>query len=1039
MGFDDRSHPDGSCLPNKENPSETHSLGVPIGEKQDRESTNVVRKRVFFADYELLETIGDAGGMGIVNRAVEQSFLRRTVALKRIKAGLEADEVDTQRFKIEVESVANFDHPNIIKVFHCGTHEGQLYYSMPLLEHGSLRAKLNAQRQLEQHDAASIVRDVADAIAYAHQREILHRDLKPANILFDGLGNPIVIDFGCAKRLGDLSDLTISSTPLGTFAYMPPEQVREAGSVNETADVFSLGAILYKCVVGRAPFQGETVYETWERLVSKNYTPQRPSDANPLVHRDLEAICLKCIEKDPSRRYQSAELLVEDLDHFLAGESTSARPRTYWQRVTDWCNKKRLAVATLSLIAMVCVILTGLLLTNEYRVEPRSLVAPDPTTTAPSMPTDEPDEWQYASRFSEVYAKWQNADISSNDARLEALVQDSTFDHVASWERGYLDHIVRASAPISRIVHDHPSHCIAADPSREQVAFGDAAGQVHLLRPFKSGWQSHVTLQHHSSGETGPINDLAFSSDGRLLLACTASGRLLLWRDQAGIWAETESVLVDSQDSLTQIALSLDASHVVVGTESGAIYIFNVMTKAMTYSLFDAFPDGIKKMELGFLANIPCLLIASGGQVQIQKLDDNAMALVGSPKTVIEWTSDISSLALDPGGRMVAAGAANGSLLMWYLDAPRDQKTVELNAQSPKFRDVMFNRGGHLLLTADESGIVRYWNPFNGKDFGPVAGHGSPVQSATFIEPPVPRRSRWEFDGLTSLLDRSESSFRFATIDADSTIQFWQKSPSTSETLVALGLPQSPVRSLACSADSRTIFCTHRSGDQNEIRSWNVKNRTMSSRVAFASDDEIKNFISLKRVEDDLDDEFAVHYQSGIVEIWNGFSPTHHQRVASDGAAIAFTPVMDGFLALDKQRQLKRWDKTSTDWEMIRGPIAATTDRLHGTRTSAVVVDRGHGVVDCLANRTSGGSEGRLMDLSAESVVAVSPEGRRVAVCNDRRTIQIRTATTDSLLMTLTEESGDVSALVFSPDGRLLIAGNERGEIRLWGNSHPHE
>ena len=239
--------------------------------------------------------------MGVVFQATQIS-LNRPVALKMILAGQLADETDVKRFHSEAEAAANLDHPGIVPIFEVGQHEGQHYFSMGFVEGQSLAQRL-AEGPLPAREAAALIRSrSAEAIAYAHQRGVIHRDLKPANILLDADGNPRVTDFGLAKRVQADSGLTGSGQIMGTPSYMPPEQAGgKRGEVGPAADVYSLGATLYALITGRPPFQAATAMDTVLQVL--NDEPVPPRRLNATIPRDLETICLKCLEKEPGKRY----------------------------------------------------------------------------------------------------------------------------------------------------------------------------------------------------------------------------------------------------------------------------------------------------------------------------------------------------------------------------------------------------------------------------------------------------------------------------------------------------------------------------------------------------------------------------------------------------------------------------------------------------------------------------------------------------------------------------------------------------------------
>jgi len=283
-----------------------------------------------FGDYELLEEIG-RGGMGVVYKA-RQISLNRVVALKMVLAGRLADEDDLQRFRTEAESAGRLQHPNIVAVHEVGSVDGQHFFSMEYIDGTSLAKRL-AAGPLSGRTAARYVRQIAHAVHCAHEHGTLHRDLKPGNIMLDRSDEPHVTDFGLAKRLGGDSGQTRTGMVVGTPSYMAPEQAAgKSRELGPACDIYGLGAVLYELLTGRPPFRAETPLHTIMQVIENEPVPPRLLNTN--VDADLETICLKCLEKDPARRYATAEDLACDLDRYLNREPISARSSNILARLT---------------------------------------------------------------------------------------------------------------------------------------------------------------------------------------------------------------------------------------------------------------------------------------------------------------------------------------------------------------------------------------------------------------------------------------------------------------------------------------------------------------------------------------------------------------------------------------------------------------------------------------------------------------------------------------------------------------------------------
>ena len=275
----------------------------------------------YFGDYELLAEIA-RGGMGVVYRA-KQVSLDRTVALKMMRPGLLSTDLEIQRFLSEARTAASLRHPNIVAIHEAGEFDGLHYFSMDLVEGPSLAAVVRGG-PLAPDEAARCVQVLAETVHYAHTQGILHRDLKPSNVLVDAAGRPCITDFGVARRLDSDATITASGTVMGTPAYMPPEQASgQAGSITAASDVYALGAILYELLTGQAPFRAGSQLETVRMVLETE--PVRPGLLNPAIDAAIEAICLRCLAKEPAKRFLSAAALADDLKRFLGGEPVQSR------------------------------------------------------------------------------------------------------------------------------------------------------------------------------------------------------------------------------------------------------------------------------------------------------------------------------------------------------------------------------------------------------------------------------------------------------------------------------------------------------------------------------------------------------------------------------------------------------------------------------------------------------------------------------------------------------------------------------------------
>src|SRR5678815_2990810 len=308
-----------------------------------------------FGDYELLEEIA-RGGMGVVYKARQKS-LDRTVAIKMLLFGPMASQAVIRRFRVEAVAAGSLHHPNIVAIHEVGIHDGQHFLVMDYVDGPNLATFVKNQ-PLPPKRAAAYARTIAEAIEHAHGCGILHRDLKPSNVLIGKNDTPRVTDFGLARRIEGDSSLTVSGQPLGSPSYMPPEQAAaRQGKISARSDVYGLGATLYHLLTGHPPFQGESITHTLDQVL--HYEPVPPRSVSPRTPQDLETICLKCLQKDPERRFATARDLADELGRFLKGEPIHSRPVGSVEKLWRFCQRKpalsSLAAAAILLLLVVAI------------------------------------------------------------------------------------------------------------------------------------------------------------------------------------------------------------------------------------------------------------------------------------------------------------------------------------------------------------------------------------------------------------------------------------------------------------------------------------------------------------------------------------------------------------------------------------------------------------------------------------------------------------------------------------------------------------
>jgi WD40 repeat protein len=463
----------------------------------------------YFGDYELVAEVA-RGGMGVVYRA-RQVSLNRVVALKMILAGQLASEQDVRRFRAEAEAAAQLDHPGIVPIHEIGEHDGQHYFSMGFVEGTSLAERL-AAGPIEPRAAAELVRQVAESVQFAHEHGVIHRDLKPGNILLDETGWPRVTDFGLAKRIEGDSGLTATGQVMGTPSYMPPEQAGgRTRAVGPAADVYAMGAVLYSLVTGRPPFQAASAIDTLLQVMEQEPVPVR--QLNAAVPKDLETICLKCLEKEPKRRYGSAQELAEELERFLDGRPILARPISARERAVKWARRRPAIAGLTAAVALVSLIAVGgitwhwraaIIAQRESARLATGLVFDRAVDRGTRGEADEGLLWMV-----------RGLELAPDESmrRLFRLILDAWSREVTVLER---------VLPSGEKAFD-----IAFSPDGRRVVRSE--GQTARVWDLEMGGPVGPPLAHR-----GVVTHAAFSADGRTLVTAAQDGTARAWDTQTG-------------------------------------------------------------------------------------------------------------------------------------------------------------------------------------------------------------------------------------------------------------------------------------------------------------------------------------------------------------------------------------------------------------------------------------------------------------------------------------------------------------------------
>ena len=1004
----------------------------------------------YFGDYELLQEIA-RGGMGVVFRA-RQVSLNREVALKMILAGQLAGAADVARFRAEAEAAANLDHPNVLPIYEVGEHQGQQYFAMKFAPGGSLAGRVGVLVK-DPRAAAAVFAKVCRAVDFAHRRGILHRDLKPGNVLLDDDGTPYVTDFGLAKKVDGDSGLTQTGAIVGTPSYMAPEQARAEKQLTTAADVYALGAILYELLTGRPPFRGPTVLDTVLQVLERE--PDHPRTVNPAADRDLSVVALKCLEKDPARRYESAAAVADDLDRWGRGEPVSVSPATRTERLVKWVRRKPTLAAAYGLTAAALVLLAlgaGAVwlwqqaegareLAVAARAEAegtRDQLAEEKGETEKARDElarthDKLARVEYGRTINAVLQAWRD----SNLAEARALLAGTRAD-LRGWEYHYArrlchrnlviltGHSAAFSPDATRVVtvgrHDPPVRVWDAATGKELVALRGHTGLVNRAAFSPDGTRVVTTGEDKTArvwdaatgkelavlkGHAHAVTAVAFSPDGKRV--ATAEGVLTLFEpvpQAARVWdaatGEEVAALKGHTSFIDAVAFSPDGKKVVTGSRDGTARVWDATTGAHLVTLKG------NQLRNPLAVLVPSAAFSPDGERVVTaevEFSDKPIAQTAwvwdagtgaKVATLQGHTGTFITAAFSPDGKKVVT-AAGQTARVW--DTATWKPVATLQGHTGTYITAAFSPDGNRVVTAGDDRTARVWDAVTGKEITVLRGHAGAITSATFSS-----------DGKRVLTAGDDQTARVwdAGAEAEATVLrghtepvYWASFDPTGVRVVTTGGPDLTARVWdAATGDQLTVL-------KESAGYW------LTSAI-FSPDGKW----------------LVTAGDGGVARVWD---PATGKAVTAlrDGQSAAFSP--DGKRLVTASLGVVRvWDAAT--WRQV-----ATFEEAGGVRQVAFspdgtrVVTAGNFWEPHVWDADTGAQLTALKGhTGAVASAAFSPDGTRVVTAADDRTARVWDAASGRELAALGGHTGKLKAAVFSPHGKRVVTASEDKTARVW-------